>query len=620
MSGKVQKYSRITAAGLAVYVIAVWLKIDNRLPVNMEFGWFFAAYLLSGYSIFRNIADNFAKKIFLDGNVLLIIATVGLFTIGHYGEAALIILIFQIGNTLDMITANRSKRKIRELVDVHAVFAHKKVNGQEIQVEPFELAERDVIVVRPGERIPVDGRVIFGTTSLDTQMLTGEVIPRDVDIGSKVYSGSMNLTGAIEVEVLHTYEDSTVSKILNIVDSVEEKRPGSESKTIRHVRNYVLVILAVAAVMVWFPQIAGKKYAGFGGVEHAVIFLVAACPSAIGISVSAAFLGGILSAAKKGIIVKGGAYLEELSRANTFLFDKTGTLTEGAFEVQEISAVGMLQSELLEIATYLESYSNHPIAVSLKKAYGRDLEYNCMDELEEIPGYGLKATYKGRQVYLGNARLLKEKGVVFQEVHKAGSVIYVAVAGKYAGYIVISDTIKKDVREMLAYLKKRCQAVTVMVTGDTQFTGREVAEKLELDYYYANQLPEDKLKRLEEFMGMQDDTERLAAVGDGINDAPVLAKADVGIAMGALGSDAAIEAADIVLMDDEPMALVDAVRIAKETMKVIRQNMIYAMVVKLIVLALALCGMITVRNAVGVEVGVIAVCIFNAAWASKDPA
>lgn len=313
-------------------------------------------------------------------------------------------------------------------------------------------------------------------------------------------------------------------------------------------------------------------------------------------------------------------YLEILAKVNTFLFDKTGTLTEGVFEVQEVHAQWLTEEELLEIATYVESYSNHPIAVSLKNAYGKELEKTRMTEMEEIPGYGLTAIYEGKKVYVGNARLMEERGIRFQEIHKSGSVIYIAVDGKYAGYIVVSDMIKKDAKEMIMYLKKHCQAVAVMVTGDTQFTGKEVAEELELDYYYANQLPQDKVERLEEFLNMQDDTECLAAVGDGINDAPVLTRADVGIAMGALGSDAAIEAADIVLMDDEPLALVDAVRIAKETLKVIRQNTVYAVLIKIIVLGLALCGMITIKGAIIWEVCVIVLAIVNAAWASKNPA
>lgn len=620
MKERIRNNVYMTVCGLLLYLGSVWLSRSYHLPSDIAFGCFFAAYLLAGYSVFQKIAEHFLEKIFLDGNVLLVITTICAFAVGYYVEAVAVILIFQVGHLIEMITIDRSKRRIRELIDVHAIFANKLVDGEEIQVEPSELEKDDRILIRPGERVPVDGIVVSGTTSLDTQMITGEAIPREEEPGGIVYSGSLNLTGAIEVKVLHTYDDSTVSRILNIVENVDMKKAESEHKVRRYIQIYVGLVLAAAAMLVVLPSLFDKTYEYVTGMKRVVVFLAAACPCAIGMSVSTAFLGGILSAAKKGVIVKGGVYLEILAKVNTFLFDKTGTLTEGVFEVQEVHAQWLTEEELLEIATYVESYSNHPIAVSLKNAYGKELEKTRMTEMEEIPGYGLTAIYEGKKVYVGNARLMEERGIRFQEIHKSGSVIYIAVDGKYAGYIVVSDMIKKDAKEMIMYLKKHCQAVTVMVTGDTQFTGKEVAEELELDYYYANQLPQDKVERLEEFLNMQDDTECLAAVGDGINDAPVLTRADVGIAMGALGSDAAIEAADIILMDDEPLALVDAVRIAKETLKVIRQNTVYAVLIKIIVLGLALCGMITIKGAIIWEVCVIVLAIVDAAWASKNPA
>ncbi|CDC22303.1 putative uncharacterized protein [[Clostridium] nexile CAG:348] len=620
MKERIRNNVYMTVCGLLLYLGSVWLSRSYHLPSDIAFGCFFAAYLLAGYSVFQKIAEHFLEKIFLDGNVLLVITTICAFAVGYYVEAVAVILIFQVGHLIEMITIDRSKRRIRELIDVHAIPANKLVDGEEIQVEPSELEKDDRILIRPGERVPVDGIVVSGTTSLDTQMITGEAIPREEEPGGIVYSGSLNLTGAIEVKVLHTYDDSTVSRILNIVENVDMKKAESEHKVRRYIQIYVGLVLAAAAMLVVLPSLFDKTYEYVTGMKRVVVFLAAACPCAIGMSVSTAFLGGILSAAKKGVIVKGGVYLEILAKVNTFLFDKTGTLTEGVFEVQEVHAQWLTEEELLEIATYVESYSNHPIAVSLKNAYGKELEKTRMTEMEEIPGYGLTAIYEGKKVYVGNARLMEERGIRFQEIHKSGSVIYIAVDGKYAGYIVVSDMIKKDAKEMIMYLKKHCQAVTVMVTGDTQFTGKEVAEELELDYYYANQLPQDKVERLEEFLNMQDDTECLAAVGDGINDAPVLTRADVGIAMGALGSDAAIEAADIILMDDEPLALVDAVRIAKETLKVIRQNTVYAVLIKIIVLGLALCGMITIKGAIIWEVCVIVLAIVNAAWASKNPA
>lgn len=620
MAEKMEKEVLITAAGVLLYIGGIGLKIKYHLWGNIEFWYFFAAYLLIGYSVFKKIADHFSKKIILDGNLLMVIATAGALGIGCYAEAVTVILIFQVGNYLELFVNSRTKKKIRNLLDVHAVYATKLEDGEEINIEPSELEVGDIIVVRPGEWIPVDGVIVSGTTSLNTQVITGESMPSEEETGSKVYSGSMNMTGAIEVRVIHTYDDSTASRILTLVESGEETRTEKEKKTTRAVGIYTFLVLAAAAAMAVVLKFFGNDVGYNEALQKSFTFLVAACPCAVTMSVTSAFLGGICSAAKRGIVVKGGQYLEILSRVNTFLFDKTGTLTEGVFEVQEVEAFGRTEEELLEIATYIESYSNHPIALSLKNAYGKELDQDRMTEMEEIPGYGLTATYEGKRVYLGNARLMKSKAITFQEIRKAGSVIYIAVEGKYAGYIVISDKIKKDVKEMLRYLKKHCHAVFAMVTGDTQFTGESVAGILGLDYYYANQLPEDKVERLKEFMEMQDETECLAVVGDGINDAPILAKADVGIAMGAYGSDAAIEAADIVLMEDECLAVVDAVRIARETMKVIRQNTLFAVLVKIVVVVLTVFGIFSMREAITAEVCVIVISIMNAVWASKDPA
>ena len=612
MKERIRNNVYMTVCGLLLYLGSVWLSRSYHLPSDIAFGCFFAAYLLAGYSVFQKIAEHFLEKIFLDGNVLLVITTICAFAVGYYVEAVAVILIFQVGHLIEMITIDRSKRRIRELIDVHAILANKLVDGEEIQVEPSELEKDDRILIRPGERVPVDGIVVSGTTSLDTQMITGEAIPCEEEPGGIVYSGSLNLTGAIEVKVLHTYDDSTVSRILNIVENVDTKKAESEHKVQRYIQIYVGLILASAAMLVVLPSLFDKTYEYVTGMKRVVVFLAAACPCAIGMSVSTAFLGGILSAAKKGVIVKGGVYLEILAKVNTFLFDKTGTLTEGVFEVQEVHAQWLTEEELLEIATYVESYSNHPIAVSLKNAYGKELEKTRMTEMEEIPGYGLTAIYEGKKVYVGNARLMEERGIRFQEIHKSGSVIYIAVDGKYAGYIVVSDMIKKDAKEMIMYLKKHCQAVAVMVTGDTQFTGKEVAEELELDYYYANQLPQDKVERLEEFLNMQDDTECLAAVGDGINDAPVLSRADIGIAMGALGSDAAIEAADIVLMDDDPLKISKAIKIARKCIHIVYENIYFAIGIKILCLILGALGIANMWMAIFADVGVMIIAVLNA--------
>ena len=397
MKERIRNNVYMTVCGLLLYLGSVWLSRSYDLPSDIAFGCFFAAYLLAGYSVFQKIAEHFLEKIFLDGNVLLVITTICAFAVGYYVEAVAVILIFQVGHLIEMITIDRSKRRIRELIDVHAILANKLVDGEEIQVEPSELEKDDRILIRPGERVPVDGIVVSGTTSLDTQMITGEAIPREEEPGGIVYSGSLNLTGAIEVKVLHTYDDSTVSRILNIVENVDMKKAESEHKVRRYIQIYVGLVLAAAAMLVVLPSLFDKTYEYVTGMKRVVVFLAAACPCAIGMSVSTAFLGGILSAAKKGVIVKGGVYLEILAKVNTFLFDKTGTLTEGVFEVQEVHAQWLTEEELLEIATYVESYSNHPIAVSLKNAYGKELEKTRMTEMGRDSGIWIDSNLRGKE-------------------------------------------------------------------------------------------------------------------------------------------------------------------------------------------------------------------------------
>lgn len=516
MTRKIQKESFVTIFGLLMYLAGIMLKRKYYIPDKIEFWIFFAAYLLGGYSVFKNIAYNVFRKSFFDGNLLIVLATAGTFGIGQYVEAGTVMAVYQIGNLMKLFTVSCSKKKIRKRLDL----------------------EEDI------EDLPTE----------------------------------------------------------------------SEIKGNKSIRNYVFLVLLIAAAILIRSGINTES------LEKCFLFFVAASPCAVMMSVPVAFFGGICLAAKRGMIVKGGKYLEILSKADTFIFDKTGTLTEGEFEIQEVNTVEMSREELLEIVTYIESYSNHPIARSLKKLYEKELDQERVTDVQEMPGYGMAAIYEGKQVYIGNARFMKTKAITFQEVGKAGSVIYVAVEGHYAGYLVVSDKIKSNVKEMIQYLKKRCHAITVMVTGDTQFTGKAVAKELELDYYYTNQLPEDKVERLEEFMEMQDKTEYLAAIGDGVNDAPLLAKADVGIVIGRYGADEAIKAADIILQGDDSMAVVDAIRIARETMRGIRQNKIFAVFVKIIVLLMTVLGLLSMQKAVMIEVCVMMITLLNAVWASRDPA
>ena len=469
-------------------------------------------------------------------------------------------------------------------------------------------------MIRPGERIPVDAVVTSGTTSIDTKALTGESIPENVWPGEKIYSGCINLSAAIEAKVTALYVDSTVSRIMEMVEDAQNQKAESETFVTRFSRAYVPIMLICSLAVMVYPPLTFSYGNWDTWIYRGLIFLIIACPTGLVMSVPIAFLGGIASAARHGIVVKGGNYLEDLAKADTFIFDKTGTLTEGVFRVTEVKAVGMSEQELLRIAAHVECHSNHPIAQSLKEAYQGEIKETKVYRMREIPGFGVNATFEGQRIYIGNKRLMERQKVECDEVRQNGTPVYVAVGDRYAGYILIADTVKEEAKSTLQYLRDRCRAVLVMLTGDTESAGREVAKELQMDYAYTNLMPEDKLEQLEDFMGLQDGGERLVCVGDGINDAPVLARADVGIAMGALGSAAAIEAADIVLMDDELPRIVDAIKIARETLRVVSQNITFAMVVKVLILILAAVGYFGMWEAIAAEVGVMFVVILNAVW------
>ncbi|MDO4312132.1 MAG: heavy metal translocating P-type ATPase [Eubacteriales bacterium] len=607
----------ILLAGAIIYGIALATTGRYQMPDRIRLLIFLAAYLLIGFEVFRRYRDNLMRRRFFDENLLMILATVGAFGVGRYIEANAAMLLFEVGVIFEAASVDQTKRRIADTIDIRPEYATRKVRGKEFKVEPSALKLYNLIVIKPGERVPVDSVVVTGTSALDTKALTGEAMPRTVGPGDAIYSGSINLTGVIEAKVTALYKDSTVSRIMEMVEKAQENRTDSESFITTFSKYYSPVIAVIAVLVMIVPSLTFAPGTEEIWIYRGLVVLIAACPAGLVLSTPVAFLGGIASAARQGILVKGGSYLEDLAKADTFIFDKTGTLTEGVFKVQEIKAVGMTEGELLKIAAHVESYSNHPIAQSLRAAYNGKYDKSKVKKIREEAGYGVNAVYDGEWVHIGNHRMAERYQVETDRVRASGSVLYVIIKNRYAGYIVISDTIKKDAARTLDILKEKYQAMLVMLTGDGRNAAIRVAKELQMDYAYADLMPNDKLELVEEFLTVEDSSEKVACVGDGINDAPILARADVGIAMGALGSAAAIEAADVVLMDDELPRIIDAIKVAKETMRVVSQNISFAMAVKVIVLALAALGYITMWGAVFADLGVMLISIINAAWVVK---
>ena len=550
MTAELKKRSIIYGAGVFIYVCAIATTTYNMMGDWAKFIWFLIAYLIIGYDVFRVLCEKFFQKKFLTEYTLITLATVGAFGIGRYTEGVLVMLLFELGVIFEAYSTDSAKRSIEEMIDIRPPYATRKSEDGEVKVQPAELEVGDLIVIKPGERIPVDAIVKTGSSMVDTKAVTGESMPRKVRESSFIYSGCINLSGVLEAKTVKVYNDSTVSKIMDMVEDAQKRQSESETFISKFSRVYTPVMFFFALFVMIYPPLTFSYGNWSTWVYRGLIFLIAACPSGLVMSVPIAFLGGLASAARQGIVIKGANYLEDLAQADTFVFDKTGTLTEGVFTVREIHPVQVGEEELLEIAAHAESYSNHPIARALLDAYGEAVEKEQVSHVKELPGYGVTAVYDGQKILVGNYHLLEKYEIPVDEVESTGTVIYIAVDKKYAGYIIISDALKKDARWTLRYLKEKCQGVLVMLTGDTESSAMETAQELDMDYAYTDLLPGDKLEQLEDFLMVQDARERLVCVGDGINDAPVLARADVGIAMGALGSAAAIEAADIVLMED----------------------------------------------------------------------
>lgn len=613
MTTELKKRSIIYGAGVFIYVCAIATTTHNMMGDWAKFIWFLIAYLIIGYDVFRVLCEKFFQKKFLTEYTLITLATVGAFGIGRYTEGVLVMLLFELGVIFEAYSTDSAKRSIEEMIDIRPPYATKKSEAGEVKVQPSELEVGDLIVIKPGERIPVDAIVKTGSSMVDTKAVTGESMPRKARESSFIYSGCINLSGVLEAKVVKVYNDSTVSKIMDMVEDAQKKQSESETFISKFSRVYTPVMFCFALFVMIYPPLTFSYGNWSTWVYRGLIFLIAACPSGLVMSVPIAFLGGLASAARQGIVIKGANYLEDLAQADTFVFDKTGTLTEGVFTVREIHPVQTGEEELLEIAAHAESYSNHPIARALLDAYGEAVEKDQVSHVKELPGYGVTAVYDGQKILVGNYHLLEEYEIPMDEVESTGTVIYIAVDKKYAGYIIISDALKKDARWTLRYLKEKCQGVLVMLTGDTESSAMETAQELDMDYAYTDLLPGDKLEQLEDFLMVQDARERLVCVGDGINDAPVLARADVGIAMGALGSAAAIEAADIVLMEDELSKIVDAIRISKETLRVVNHNITFALAIKFMILFFAVVGYFGMWEAIIAEVAVVFIAILNAA-------
>ena len=582
---------------------------------------FLPAYFVIGWDVLWRAVKNIAHGQVFDENFLMALATVGAFCTGFFGEgeypeAVFVMLFYQVGELFQSCAVGRSRRSISSLMDIRPDYANIEREGKLVQADPEEVAVGDTIVVKAGEKIPLDGVVLEGSSAVNTSALTGESLPRQVEPGDDVISGCINQSGLLRVRVTKLFGDSTVSKILDLVENSSSKKAKAENFITKFARYYTPVVVISAALLAVVPPLLfGQSWADW--VERALIFLVVSCPCALVISVPLSFFGGIGGASRDGILVKGGNYLEVLSKTEIVVFDKTGTLTQGVFNVTAIHPDEYSEGELLETAALAESYSDHPISRSLKEAYGVEIDASRVTDVEELSGRGVRAQVDGRTVCAGNDKLMEEIGVTWHPCHHVGTTVHVAVDGRYVGHIVISDELKPDAGEAVAALKAQGVRKTVMLTGDARAVGESVARDLGLDAVYAELLPAGKVEKVEELLKEKSPNGKLAFVGDGINDAPVLSRADIGIAMGALGSDAAIEAADIVLMDDKPSKIASAMKISRRTLGIVRQNIVFALGVKALVLVLSAFGLSNMWEAVFADVGVSVIAILNASRALK---
>ena len=603
---------------IRIIVAAVLIVLFSKLPIDgyVRFGLFMIPYLVIGYDILQKAFKGIRNKQVFDENFLMAVATVGAILLGDYSEGVAVMLFYQIGELFQSYAVGKSRRNISELMDIRPDYANIEVDGKLEQVDPDEVEIGTVIVVQPGEKVPIDGVIIDGVSILNTSALTGESLPRDAKAGDEVISGCINMTGVLKIRTIREFGESTVSKILELVENSSSRKSKSENFISKFAKYYTPVVCYGALALAFIPPIVllimGKPAMWGDWIYRALTFLVISCPCALVISIPLSFFAGIGGASNQGVLVKGSNYLETLAQTSYVVFDKTGTMTQGVFEVSGVHHNEISDEKLLEYAALAECSSSHPISKSLQKAYGKPIDRNRVTDIEEISGNGVTAKVDGISVAAGNAKLMKRLGISYQECHHVGTVIHMAVDGKYEGHILISDILKPHAKEAIAELKKAGIKKTVMLTGDSKRVADQVAKELGIGEVYSELLPADKVSKVEELLHQKSEKEKLAFVGDGINDAPVLARADVGIAMGALGSDAAIEAADVVLMDDRPSKIALAVSIARHTIAIARQNVVLAIGIKVAVLLLATFGMATLWMAVFADVGVTVLAVLNA--------
>ncbi len=595
-------------ASVILFAFSMIVKFENVWINNIIF---LISYLLVGIKILKKAIRNILRGKVFDENFLMSLATVGAFAVGEFPEAAMVMILYQIGELFQDYAVNKSRKSIASLMDIRPDYANVYRDDKIEKVNPSEVAIGEIIVIKPGEKIPLDGTVVEGTSMLDTSALTGESVPRKIEVGDDALSGTINETGLIKVKVTKPFGESTVNKILDLVENASSKKSKSEKFITKFAKYYTPTVVIIAVIIALIPPLIIQDATFKDWIYKALSFLVVSCPCALVISIPLGFFGGIGGASKLGILIKGSNALEALADVETVVFDKTGTLTKGVFEVQDVKNFEIEKEELVRLVAHAEKFSTHPVAESVKRFYNNEIDENIIGNIEEIGGYGIIANIENKEVLVGNDKLMAKKNIAYEKCGEAGTILYVAIDNKFAGYILISDKIKDDSEKALKELKKMNIKKTVMLTGDRKEVANSVGKKLKLDEVFSELLPDGKVEKVEELMKVKSSKGKLAFVGDGINDAPVLVVSDVGIAMGGLGSDAAIEAADIVIMTDEPSKISKAIKIAKKTMRIVKENIVFALAVKFIVLLLTVIGVSTMWEAVFADVGVSVIAILN---------
>ena len=594
---------------LIIFVFSMVVKFENVWINNILF---IISYIIVGFEIIRKALRNIIRGKIFDENFLMAVATIGAFGIGEYPEAVAVMLFYQIGELFQSYAVKKSRKSIASLMDIRPDYANVYRNEKEEKVSPNEVKIGETIIVKPGEKIPLDGIIFEGKTTLDTKALTGESMPKEAMEGDEILSGCINLNGVIKVKVTKEFGESTVSKILDLVENASSKKSKSENFITKFAKYYTPIVVSIALFLAILPPLFISNQSFSDWIYRALSFLVVSCPCALVISIPLSFFSGIGGASKMGILIKGSNYLEALSNVETIVFDKTGTLTKGIFEVQRVKPAGISEEELLKMAAYSEYYSNHPISKSIKKAYGKEIDEKQIIKTQELSGLGISARIGNQDVLIGNEKLMHKHQITFTKCNDIGTILYVAIEGKYAGYILIADKIKEDSKIAINELKKNNVKQTVMLTGDKKEVGESVSKELGIDKVYAELLPNGKVEKVEELLKEKSEKGKLAFVGDGINDSPALALADIGIAMGGLGADSSIEAADIVIMTDEPSKIIKAIKLSKRTMRIVKENIVFAIFIKIAVLILTALGVSTMWEAVFADVGVSIIAIINA--------